>query len=90
VSNALVLRKLFALAQGKPPKSRLPPPSQVPTPMPNEPTVIPRKLKLPRDASIHYQDYPPQLYLNMTITKVEHIAALSETLETFSRLLDND
>jgi hypothetical protein len=56
--------------------------------MPNEPTVIPRKLKLPRDASIHYQDYPPQLYLNMT--KVEHIAALSETLETFSRLLDND
>ena len=39
-------------------------------------TVIPRKLRLPRDASIHYQDYPPQLYLNMTITKVEHIAAL--------------
>ena len=51
-------------------------------------TIIPRKLRLPRDASIHYQDYPPQLYLNMTITKVEHIAALSETLETFSRLLD--
>jgi hypothetical protein len=53
-------------------------------------TVIPRKLRLPRDASIHYQDYPPQLYLNMTITKVEHIAALSETLETFSRLLDQE
>ena len=29
-------------------------------------TIIPRKLRLPRDASIHYQDYPPQLYLNMT------------------------
>ena len=49
-----------------------------------------RKLRLPRDASIQYNDYPPQLYLNMTITKVEHIAALSETLETFSRLLDQD
>jgi hypothetical protein len=34
--------------------------------------------------------YPSQLYLNMTITKVEHIAALSETLETFSRLLEQD
>ena len=53
-------------------------------------TIIPRKLRLPRDASIHYQDYPPQLYLNMTITKVEHNAALSETLETFSRLPDED
>ena len=51
-------------------------------------TIIPRKLKLPRDASIHYQDYPPQLYLNMTITKVEHIEALYETLQTFSRLLE--
>ena len=82
MSNALVLKKLFALAQSKPaPKERT---------MPNTPTIIPRKLRLPRDASIHYQDYPPQLYLNMTITKVEHIAALSETLETFSRLLEQD
>ena len=46
-------------------------------------TIIPRKLRLPRDASIHYQDYPPQLYLNMTITKVEHIAALSEHCKPF-------
>jgi hypothetical protein len=83
MSNELVLRKLFALAQSKPAPSRE-------RTMPNVPTVIPRKLKLPRDASIHYQDYPPQLYLNMTITKIEHIAALSETLETFSRLLDED
>jgi hypothetical protein len=51
---------------------------------------MPRKLRLPRDASIQYNEYPPQLYLNMTITKVEHIAALSETLETFSRLLEQD
>jgi hypothetical protein len=83
VSNALVLKKLFALAQNKPAPARE-------RTMSNTPTIIPRKLRLPRDASIHYQDYPPQLYLNMTITKVEHIAALSETLETFSRLLDND
>ena len=82
MSNELVLRKLFALAQSKSaPKERT---------MPDTPTIIPRKLRLPRDASIHYQDYPPQLYLNMTITKVEHIAALSETLETFSRLLEQD
>ena len=58
--------------------------------MSNVPTVIQRKLRLPRDASIHYQDYPPQLYLNMTITKAEHIQALAETLETFSRLLEQD
>ena len=43
----------------------------------NVPSVLPRKLRLPRDASIQYTDYPPQLYLNMTITKVEHIQALA-------------
>jgi hypothetical protein len=84
MSNALVLRKLFALAQSKPA------PSKEQRTMSNVPTVIPRKLRLPRDASIQYIDYPPQLYINMTITKVEHIAALGETLETFSRLLDQD
>jgi hypothetical protein len=48
MSNELVLKKLFALTQGKPaPKERI---------MSNVPTVIPRKLRLPRDASIHYQD----------------------------------
>ena len=82
MSNELVLRKLFALAQSKPA------PSKEQRTMSNVPTIIPRKLKLPRDASIHYQDYPPQLYLNMTVTKVEHIQALAETLETFARLLD--
>ena len=30
--------------------------------------------------------YPPQLYLYMTITKVEHIEALYETLQMFSRV----
>ena len=83
MNNALVLEKLFALAQSQPAPSR----ERI---MPNVPTVISRKLRLPRDASIHYQDYPPQLYLNMTITKVEHIEALDETLETFSRLLEQD
>ena len=83
MSNALVLRKLFTLAQSQPAPTRE-------RTMSNVPTVIQRKLRLPRDASIHYQDYPPQLYLNMTITKVEHIQALAETLETFSRLLEQD
>ena len=47
-------------------------------------TVIPRKLKLPRDASIQYTDYPPQLYLNMTITRVEHIEALRNSADVLS------
>ena len=85
MGNALVLKKLFALGQSKPV-----PPKEQRTMSTNVPTVIPHKLKLPRDASIHYQDYPPQLYINMTITKVEHIAALAETLETFARLLEQD
>lgn len=93
MSNELVLRKLFALAQGKPAPSKSTPSTPSPVrerTMPNTPTIVPRKLRLPRDAHIQYQDYPPELYLSMTITKVEHIAALSETLETFSRLLDQD
>ena len=96
MSNALVLKKLFALTQNKPapstppPKPRLPPPSQGHTPMPNEPTIMPPKLKLPRDAHIQYQEYPPDLYISMTITKVAQIHALYNTLEMYSRLLEND
>ena len=47
-------------------------------------------MKLPPDASIQFNDHPTQIYLNMTITKVEHIHALYDVLETFSRLLDED
>jgi hypothetical protein len=58
--------------------------------MPNEPTIMPPKLKLPRDAHIAYQEYPPELYISMTITKVAQIHALYDTLELYSRLLEND
>ena len=58
--------------------------------MSNVPTVIPRKLKLPRDAHIQHQAWPPELYISMTITRVEHIEALYEILEMSSRLLDED
>jgi hypothetical protein len=82
MSNALVLRKLFALAQSKPaPKERT---------MPNTPTIIPRKLRLPRDAHVQWQEAPPELFISMTITRRREIEALCETLKLFSRLLDED
>ena len=46
--------------------------------------ILPRKLRLPRDASIQYTDYPPQLYLNMTITKVEKLG-LQDDIFVFVR-----
>jgi hypothetical protein len=83
MSNELVLRKLFALARNKPAPARE-------RTMPNTPTIIPRKLKLPRDAHVQWQEAPPALYLSMTITRKREIEALYETLELFSRLLDED
>jgi hypothetical protein len=88
MGNDLVLKKLFALTQGKPPPSTSSP-SRKHT-MSNVPTVIPRKLKLPRDAHVQWQEAPPELYLSMTITRRREIEALYETLELFSRLLDED
>ena len=87
MGNELVLKKLFALTQGKAAPALSSPKEHT---MPQAPTIMPRKLKLPRDASIHHQAWPPELYISMTITKVEHIQALAETLETFSRLLEDD
>jgi len=84
MSNALVLRKLFALAQSKTA------PSRKQTMSTNVPTVIPHKLKLPRDAHVQWQEAPPALYLSMTITRKREIEALYETLELFSRLLEED
>lgn len=53
-------------------------------------TVISRRLKLPRDAHVQWQEAPPALYLSMTITRRREIEALYETLELFSRLLDEE
>jgi hypothetical protein len=83
MSNELVLKKLFALAQSKPT------PAKERT-VSNVPTVIPRKLRLPRDAHVQWQEAPPALYLSMTITRRREIEALYETLELFSRLLDEE
>jgi hypothetical protein len=83
MSNALVLKKLFALARNKPAPSRE-------HTVPNTPTIIPRKLKLPRDAHVQWQEAPPELFISMTITRRREIEALYETLELFSRLLDED
>ena len=58
--------------------------------MSNVPTVIPRKLRLPRDPNVQWQEAPPQLWLCMTITRRRELEALYETLELFSRLLDED
>ena len=58
--------------------------------MSNVPTIIPRKLKFPRDAHVQWQAAPPELYLSMTITRKREIEALYETLELFSRLLDEE
>jgi hypothetical protein len=85
MSNELVLKKLFALAQSKPAPSK-----EQRTMSTNVPTVIPRKLKLPRDAHVQWQEAPPALYLSMTITRRREIEALYETLELFSRLLDEE
>jgi hypothetical protein len=83
MSNALVLKKLFALAQNKPAPSRK-------HTMSNVPTVIPRKLKLPRDAHLQWQEAPPSLYVSMTITRRREIEALYAVLEMYSCLLDED
>ena len=60
-----------------------------------EPTAPTRRSRLPRDAVVQFTSYPAELYLNMTITKVEHIEALMETLNTyapqlFARKRDDD
>jgi hypothetical protein len=49
------------------------------------PAAPTRRPRLPRDAVVQFNNSPPaELYLNMTITKVEHIEALMETLHTYA------
>ena len=64
----------------------------VPSPVPAATTTQPatpaatttRRSRLPRDAVVQFNSYPPELYLNMTITKVEHFDALMEILNTLA------
>jgi hypothetical protein len=43
-----------------------------------------------KDASLSYDLHPTRLFVCMTITRIEHSHALYDTLEHFSRLLDDD
>jgi hypothetical protein len=56
----------------------------------NDIAVLPPRLRLPRDATVQFNTQPTELYVSLTITRVEHIHALYEVLETFSRLLEDD
>ena len=84
MSNELVLKKLFALAQSKP--------------APHKGTHNVRTSRRLFRGSSGYRGMPtsngkkplPNLYLSMTITRRREIEALYETLELFSRLLDED
>ena len=67
-------------------------PSPVPaatTTQPATPAAPTRRPRLPRDAVVQFNSYPPELYVNMTITKVEHFDALMETLNTFAPQLQS-
>jgi len=39
--------------------------------------------RLPRDATVQFNNHPPEIWINMTISRMEHVEALMETLRTF-------
>ena len=43
-----------------------------------------RRPRLPRDAHVTFSTNPTELYLSMTIRKIEHIEALMETLQMYA------
>ena len=47
-----------------------------------------RQPRLPRDAHVAFSTNPTELYLSMTIRKLEHIEALMETLQTFAQQVE--
>ena len=50
--------------------------------------AVTRRPRLPKDAHVHFSTYPPELYVSLTITKLEHIEALMETLQTYGPQLE--
>lgn len=44
--------------------------------------------RLPRDAYVALSNNPTELHINLTITRMEHIEALMETLQTFAPQLE--
>jgi hypothetical protein len=44
---------------------------------------------LPRDSTVQFSTNPAELYVNMTMTKIEHLEALMETLQTYAPQLEH-
>ena len=63
--------------------------TQAATPAATPAATTMRRPRLPRDAVVQFNSYPPELYLNMTITRVEHFEALMEALNTFAPQLQS-
>ena len=47
-----------------------------------------RRPRLPRDATVQFNTHPAELWINMTISRMEHIEALMEALQTFAPQLE--
>jgi hypothetical protein len=47
-----------------------------------------RRPRLPRDATVQFNTHPAELWINMTISRMEHIEALMEALNTFAPQLE--
>lgn len=47
-----------------------------------------RRPRLPRDATVQFNNHPPEIWINMTISKMEHLEALMEALNTFAPQLE--
>ena len=70
--------KLLTL-QDHPPRSETSPQREAATPRP----------RLPRDATVTFNNDPPELYIHMSITKIEHIHALMESLNTYAPQIEH-
>lgn len=47
-----------------------------------------RRPRLPRDSHISFSTNPAELYVSLTMTKIEHLEALMETLQTYAPQLE--
>jgi hypothetical protein len=47
-----------------------------------------RRPRLPRDATVQFNTSPAELYVHITMTKIEHLEALMEALQTFAPQLE--
>ena len=48
-----------------------------------------RRPRLPRDSHISFSTNPAELYVSLTMTKIEHLEALMETLQTYAPQLEH-